>query len=511
MNPARSGWRYGTLGIIALFTALLIIRWHTLPVFLDIYYHAGCMTGFRDAGGIVLHDFWEYAPIGRPHLYPPLFHIILLGLSKTGLPTLFVLRLVSVAIYPLFLFTISWVLSRLYNDRCAFFTVLAATLPYTFLLNIVAAIPSSIALIILALLFYAVETESVICGILLLGLSFYTHGGLPWITILTLLLYAILRRKNFKLILSVMAGGIVLGSPWLIHLARNRGYFFATNSYINHYFEANILLYVTAIFGIFIVLKERGRGLFYLAMAVAMTPMIKDYAFRFWCNEGLLPLIFLAGLGFDKFYSKAEDLLRKNARLVVYLALLPWIIFYLATFYSPVIHKDGDKLVFSAPGSSFLKFTKHDPNKATALESSIYVKKYMEELSGLIKASTRPDEIIYCNYNYVGGILYVFSDRAISDGMLNEVRPAFYSDPASAAALIIWIKNPEGVFDPELKALIARLGLIKIAETEIAYVYRNPVVMAHKTIAKPVIPAWMAFAILILWLIAVFVCIARHY
>ena len=155
----KSGWRCGILGIIALFMALLIIRWQTLPIFLDIYYHAGCMTGFRDAGGIVLHDFWEYAPIGRPHLYPPLFHLILLGLSKSGLPTLFILRFVSAAIYPLFLLTISWVVSRLYNDRCAFFTVLAATLPYTFLLNIVTAIPSSIALIILVLLFYAIETK----------------------------------------------------------------------------------------------------------------------------------------------------------------------------------------------------------------------------------------------------------------------------------------------------------------------------------------------------------------
>ena len=170
MKSAQSGWRYGALGIIALFTILLIIRWQTLPIFLDIYYHASCMTGFRDAGGIVLHDFWEYAPVGRPHLYPPLFHLILLGLSKASLPILFILRLVSATIYPLFLFTISWVVSKLYNDRCAFFTVLAATLPYTFLLNVITAIPSSIALIILVLLFYAIETKRTLCGILLLGL-----------------------------------------------------------------------------------------------------------------------------------------------------------------------------------------------------------------------------------------------------------------------------------------------------------------------------------------------------
>ena len=325
------------------------------------------------------------------------------------------------------------------------------------------------------------------------------------------MLYAILRRENFRSILSVILGGIILGSPWLIHMIRNKGYFLATNSYINRYFEANILLYIAAIFGILVALKERKRELFYLAMLAAMTPMIKDYAFRFLCNEGLLPLIFLAGLGFDKFYSKAGDLFKKSAQPAVYSLLIPWVIFYFATFYSPVIYKDGGSFAFAGQGSSFMKFAHYNPQKATALESSIYIKRYMEELSALIKASTRPDEIIYCNYSYVGGILYVFSGRAISDGMLNEVKPVYYSDPAASAALIVWIKNPEGVFDPELKRLIERLSLVKMAETELAYVYRNPVVMAHKIVAKPVIPSWLAFTILILWIIAVFVCITKRY
>ena len=159
-----SGWRYAILGIITLFTVLLIMRWQSLPVFLDSYYHSSCMTGFKDAGGIVLHDFWEYAPTGRPHLYPPLFHVILLGLSALGVPVLTIMRLACVVIYPLVLFTISWVVTKLYNDRSAFFTVLAASLPYTFFLNTITAIPSSISMIILVLLFYTVETRKTICG-----------------------------------------------------------------------------------------------------------------------------------------------------------------------------------------------------------------------------------------------------------------------------------------------------------------------------------------------------------
>ena len=330
MNPALSsaaittqrksgvGWRYGIFGVIALFVTLLVIRWQTLPVFLDIYYHASCMIGFRDAGGIVLHDFWEYAPAGRPHMYPPLFPVIMLGLSKLGLPVLFIMRLVSAAIYPLLLLTIAWVVTKLYNARCAFFTVLAASLPYTFFLNVIAAVPSSLALIILILLFYAIETDKTLCGALLLGLSFYAHGGLPWLTIFTLALYGIFRRGKFKTIFAVILGGIVLGGPWLAYMVRNKAYFFAVKSNINQYFEANVFLYIFAAAGVLIAARRKGVSLFYLAMLAGMAPMIKDYSFRFFCGEGLLPIIFLTGLGLDTGYSAAEGFLRQRTRPIIY-------------------------------------------------------------------------------------------------------------------------------------------------------------------------------------------------
>ncbi len=490
---AVSGWRYGTLGIIALFTLILIIRWRALPVFLDIYYHTACMTGFKDACGVVLHDFWEYAPLGRPQLYPPLFSIILLALVKLGLNTLFVIRLVSVAIFPFLLGSIAWVITKLYDDKRAFFTVLAASLPYTFFINAIAAIPSSIVLIILIFLFYAVETKKTICAILLLGMSFYVHGGLPWLIILTLLIYAALRRENFKFILTVILGGIILGIPWIVHMAANRSYFLAVNSHINRYFEANLFLYIAAILGAGFAVKEKGRNLFFLAMLFGMLPMIKDYTFRFLCGEGLLSVIFLAGIGLDRIYSKTAEFLKLRMRPVIYTILVPWFLFYAVTFHSP-------------GGSAFSKFANHNPEQASALESSIYTKKYMEELVAIIKANTAPDDIIYCNYSYAAGIFYAFSGRVTSSGMLSEVRPYHYSDPAVAAKLTIWIKNPESIFDPELKSLISRLGLVKVAETEFAYVYKNPFATAHRILAKPVITAKAAFFILFTWVCAIFAC-----
>ena len=95
--------------------------------------------------------------------------------------------------------------------------------------------------------------------------------------------------------------------------------------------------------------------------------------------------------------------------------------------------------------------------------------------------------------------------------MLNEVRPARYSDRVRSASLIIWIKNPEGIFEPEFKALINRLSLVKVAETEIAYVYRNPAVISHKIVSKPAVSSDLAFLILLAWISAIFICIIRCY
>ena len=492
------------MGIIFLFTVLLVIRWQTLPVFLDIYYHTSCMAGFREAGGVVLHDFWEYAPAGRPHLYPPLFPIIMLGLNKLGLPALSVMRLVSVAIYPALLITILWVVTKLYNDRCAFFTVLAASVSYTFFINIIAAIPSAIALIILVLIFYAIEVKRTLCGMLLMGLLFYTHGALPWISVLTIVSYSIFRKESRGPVFLIILGGVFLGSPWLFHMVANKAYFLPVNSYINRYFEANICLYIFAAIGIFIALRRKGRYLFYPAMLVCMALVIRHYAFRFLCGEGLLPVIFLAGIGLDGFYGKAAAFLKERTRSAAYTVLLPWLIFYFALLYSPVIYHNEKGFSFTAAGSAFSKFVNYDPKKAGGFGSAIYAEKYMEELFAIIRSSTRPDEIVYSNYNYVSGIFYVFCGRAASSGMLSEVKPVYSSNPVLLATLVVWIKNPEGVFDPELKLLIDKLGLIKVAETEIAYVYRNPVIIAHKIVARPVISSAMVFAILFAWIAVIF-------
>jgi len=45
--------------LMFIFLAILIAKWQSFPIFVDLYYHASCMLGFEKAGGVSLHDFWD--------------------------------------------------------------------------------------------------------------------------------------------------------------------------------------------------------------------------------------------------------------------------------------------------------------------------------------------------------------------------------------------------------------------------------------------------------------------
>lgn len=501
MGKRISGWSAGAIGLIVFFTVLLILKWKSFPIFFDLYYHAGCMMGFDQAGGVSLYDFWEYVPIGRPHLYPPFLHVLMLGLYRIGMSPLFIMRLISVAIYPSVLVTVWWVVRRIYSGREAFFTVVAITIPYTFFLSTVNAVPASLALMILMLLLYAVEKEKMLCGVLLLGLSFYVHGALPWVAVLFLLLYSLLNRKNIRFISVMILGGVLLGSPWLIHIMRYREYFLLAFTRENLYFEGNLLIYIFAVFGILTAIRRKGRYYFSIALLLAMTPLAIKYRYRFLCGQGLLPMGLLAGIALDGFYGKAKLFFERHFNRPAYIMLLPALIFFVLMFFSPVVFFAGGNVSFRARNTTFTNLI---PGYDTGADlrsqgATIYNETFTGELVDIIRANTREDDIVYCNYNYVGGMLSVLSGRVISCGMLNEVRPPRF-DPFQPAALIVWIKRSDGSFNPFLGSLIEQLDLEKAGETDIAYVYKNPSPGALRKTGEAVLPTRWAFLILFVWM-----------
>ena len=160
-----------------------VMKWRLLPIFLDIYYHLLTAAGFNEAGGWVYRCFWEYAPIGRPQLYPPLLHIIILLLVKLGITIMIIGKLIQCIMYPLVLFTIWYVVRELFDKRQAFFSLIMIFSIYPFYLTTVIASAASLSFIVcfFSLLFF--ERKKIVPSSLLLALGLYatvTPHGFLW-------------------------------------------------------------------------------------------------------------------------------------------------------------------------------------------------------------------------------------------------------------------------------------------------------------------------------------------
>jgi hypothetical protein len=226
--------------------------------------------------------------------------------------------------------------------------------------------------------------------------------------------------------------------------------------------------------------------------------MLLNYRYRFLCGQGLLGVIFLAGSGIDAFYAGVSALLKERVR-PIYMTALPALIVYLLTLFSPSARRDVKTISFDISGSTFMNLL--SPRRAYGRfeEVQLYKKKFIDGLIGAVERETAPDDIIYCNYAYFGGMLSSLSGRSLSCGMLNEVRPPEAFDPARHARLILWVKNPDGIPDARLESLIKELKLEKIAETDIAGVYKNRSADAKRSVAKDAVSCRSAFLILSVW------------
>jgi hypothetical protein len=185
-------WNVYSILFIAVYFILGLFSWNVLPRFTDIYYHLLVMLGFQEAGGLVLRDFLQYAPVGRPHLYPPLFHGMLLGLFKAGLDPIVIARLAKVIVFPALLGTIWFVIRSVFGNRQAFFTVLIATGSYSFYASCSNLIPGTLVCILGLFSFWALEKGRSITSGFLLALAFYTHMLRAWIFFISIALYCVL-------------------------------------------------------------------------------------------------------------------------------------------------------------------------------------------------------------------------------------------------------------------------------------------------------------------------------
>ena len=127
----------------------------------------------------------------------------------------------------------------------------------------------------------------------------------------------------------------------------------------------------------------------------------------------------------------------------------------------------------------------------------MYNPRFIDPLVRIIRENSSVNEIIYSDIAYAAGMLSVFSERATSCGMLPQVRPFKDFDQITQAGLLVWFKELDDSFPEKLRLHIDRYNLEKIAETDLAYVYKNPSPQGKVTLPKPLIPETGLFVLLI--------------
>ncbi len=200
------------------------------PLSWDIWYHMRIVENF--SSGFFTFDPVSFGPEGRIHTYPPLFHILLLGLYKLlnliGLSLVDSARIMPAILFPLSAASMFFLVNRFYGKEMAllssFFVLI---IPVSLDRGIIAS-PQSLALVLMPLGFltYLMGLNDrkylYISGIISSGI-FYTHGLSFIVFYISIVLFIALlylakreaKIKNFYIFTLIT---VIISFPWIIQL-----------------------------------------------------------------------------------------------------------------------------------------------------------------------------------------------------------------------------------------------------------------------------------------------------
>lgn len=480
-NDSRS-WALYSFAIIVLVCFLIFARWSLLPDFIDIYYHLLTARGFNMAGGYTSIDFLQCAPGGRVNLYPPLFHLLLAGLMKCGLPPLGAARLTAAAAFPLFLAALWRWTHVFFHERLAFFSVLLASSVYSLYLACGNFIPATLACVLGLEAMRACRRGKTMPAAVLLGMAFYTHPHIPFFIAVSLALYGCFYKDHRASCRRAVFLGMLYAVPLFVHWIAHARYFNGAAVKERFIIEIPLVLFfcIFSFKGIF----ERRDGYMPAAiLACAAILCMPFYPYRFISGQGAVGIIILAAAGIDRVYeycvagsAGARYLACRPAGAVSLrrAATLAAIIVMAAVYMPSFILEPGRRAAFAPVNSTYINIQSSSKPLARPNDFSLASFTHIRELARIVRDNSASGDIIYANIRFMDVMLASLSGRAASGGMLPEVRPLNAPGTAQDARIIVWFKNDEPARRPGLiRDIFGPEGLVPAAETELAVIYRN--------------------------------------
>ena len=315
-------------GLIIVHSLILSYLWLKDPSIVnpDNAYHV-LIAKMLAEKGFFLWDHIEFAPSGRPHLYPPLFHALVAILGKVlgGSPWTFVFAndLVSVGIYSLGLY-VSWYVGRkLYHEMGGFmvFTITSGLLMPA--LSMAIGLPSTLVFIFTPLAALWFLEGKLLSSFIACTASFYSHTSGVVITPITLMLAGVLARK-FRQALKILVLSLLVYSPWFLRMLMFLEWFKLPEADIPTKIEPALI--VPAILGLVLVLRHPREHALQLGYLASLVPVIISYPGRA-SIQGCFALALLATLFFKRIFQKVP---KRHLRKVLTMFFLFFYVFPLS-------------------------------------------------------------------------------------------------------------------------------------------------------------------------------------
>ena len=478
--PKNVSWNFFSGIIITSLLVLQLVRWLILPQFMDIYYHLLTARGFIQAGGYSGWDFWQYAPVGRPHIYPPFFHLALAGFIQAGISPVILAKLCETLI-PVILLVVLWkFIKNNYGPQLAFFVVLLFFSSVSFFLSLLNHMPATLALIFGILSLGQLFKKRLLRSALLLALVFYTHIGVSFFFALTFLIYGLLNSEFKKKTIGVLLTAFILALPIIIkELSILRFIHTVGFSLLEKYLsQIKIVESILGLIGLFQAFKRGGEYCLFAAMFLASFIFI-IYPYRFLSAEGYLPIVLLCAFCFLNLYQKV------NRRYLI-LVIAVFTLFFSPTFsmYKEVRETKIDYRV-RVLDSTFL-------NLLLARSKIFWFPNEYISAAKIVEANSGPEDIAYCTLDFLGLTISSIAARPSANALLPEIKTAKDFNPFAGSKIIIFTRiDDEGM----VESAVRRLNLVKIGENKFFLVYKNPGCQAKAGVIKATVPFWVIIGI----------------
>ena len=479
-NAKRLSWDFWAIAILLFYAVFQITRWPFFPQHLDAYYHLLTGWGFIKAGGYTNWDFWQYAPIGRPHVYPPLFHIVLAILMKAGMDKILLAKIFSAALPSLFLAVLWNFIRKNFHSRLAFFSLLTISSSLSFYMSFTNYMPSTVAMTFGVLAISQFMNKRFLRAIILFALCFYTHIGASWFLLSAVFIFSLTDKSTMRAGFVVSMAVLMLASPVLINQLLNLKAVHLDLINEKYFCEYKTLDYLLAALGFVFALRKGKKYLLFSAFFIASFIYIA-YPFRFFSSEGYMAIALLAALSLDHFW---EKWLKK---IYLKIAVIFSVLFLL--IFSPTIVVGDDALALPQYklfvfDSAIVKMVFPEINKRT-ISQTLWFRDYYDDAVRIIQNNSSEDDIIYCTNEFVGVCLAAVAERATANHLLPEIYPSQARDPFVDSKIIIILKDN----DPRwIKLIVEKYHLALIGENGIFYIYKNRGQCPKIRIKKAVVP-----------------------